>query len=68
MNGREARKMLRKAGFRVTRQQGKHQVWGSGERWLSLPHNPAPELYGALAHKVVAFSAGRDIAHTRGAT
>ncbi len=68
MNGRKARKMLRRAGFRVLRQQGKHQVWGCGERWLSLPHNPAPELYGSLAHKVRAFSAGRGIARTKGAT
>ncbi len=68
MNGRQARKMLRKAGFSIIRQQGKHQVWGRGELWLSLPHNPAPELYGQLAHKVRAFSTGHRTAHWKGAT
>lgn len=68
MTGRQARKLLRKAGYAMLRENGKHQVWGRGERWLSLPHNPAPELYGLLAHKVRKMCAGGATSHMKGAT
>jgi predicted RNA binding protein YcfA (HicA-like mRNA interferase family) len=64
---RDARKLLKGAGFEMTRRRGKHEVWGHPDgRSVSLPHTPERDgLHGYLAHKVRTYARGERLTYQK---
>lgn len=56
---RDAKRILRKRGYEITRQTG-HEVWqNEAGRYVSLPHKPVGgQLYGFLAQTIRRIEAG----------